>query len=79
MSDAGKQVVCPSCGRSVDSKSIHGNDACQVCGEHVCYDCLRRKQVLPPSWELPAGTFAYRCKRHVGTPLGIGWQKVKKA
>ena len=78
MSETIAQAACPSCGRMVDKKSLQRNEPCQVCGERVCDDCLRRKQLLPPNWELPAGTFAYRCKRHVGALLGIGWHKVKK-
>jgi hypothetical protein len=73
-----KQVSCPSCGRSMDKKSIYRTDPCEVCGDFVCYDCIRRKQVLPPNWELPAGTFRYRCKRHLGSFLGFGWQKMKR-
>ena len=73
-----EQVTCLSCGRSLDKKAIYRTDPCAVCGEFVCYDCIRRKQVLPPNWELPAGTFKYRCKRHVGSPLGLGWQVIKK-
>ena len=78
MTSAPETVVCPSCGRSVSKSHIDKNNPCEVCSEHVCYDCLRRKQVLPPTWELPAGTFRYRCKRHTGSPLGLGWQSVKK-
>jgi hypothetical protein len=73
-----EQVNCPSCGRSMDKKSIYRTDPCEVCGDFVCYDCIRRKQVLPPNWELPAGTFRYRCKRHLGSFLGFGWQKMKR-
>jgi predicted RNA-binding Zn-ribbon protein involved in translation (DUF1610 family) len=71
-------LTCPSCGRQVSKKEMFRKEPCAECHEHVCYDCIRRKQILPPSWELPAGTFTYRCKRHTGAPLGLGWQKVQK-
>jgi hypothetical protein len=78
MTEATGQATCPSCGRVVDRKGLFRSEKCEVCGETVCYDCIRRKQILPPSWELPAGTFKYRCKRHVGSPFSLGWQSVKK-
>ncbi len=79
MPESAELVTCPSCGRQIGKKGMHRSDPCEVCHEIVCSECVRRKQILPPSWELPAGTFAYRCKRHVSTPLGLGWQKVTKS
>ena len=78
MSVTSESVTCPCCGQAMDKKGLFRAAPCEVCGESVCHDCIRRKQVLPPSWELPAGAFKYRCKRHVGAPLGLGWQKVQK-
>ena len=78
MTENAGQATCPSCGQRVAKKHIYRTDSCAVCGEFVCHDCIRRKQILPPSWELPAGTFKYRCKRHTGSPLGLGWQALKK-
>jgi len=78
MASSVEQAACPSCGRRVDKKGLYRATPCEVCGEMVCYDCIRRRQILPPSWEAPAGTFKYRCKRHVGSPLGLGWQKIEK-
>lgn len=73
-----EDVTCPCCGQHMEKKGIFRAAPCEVCGEQVCQNCIRRKQILPPSWELPAGTFKYRCKRHVGSPLGLGWQKIQK-
>jgi hypothetical protein len=78
MSVPSETVTCSCCGQAVEKKSLFRATPCEVCGENVCQNCIRRKQVLPPSWELPAGTFKYRCKRHVGALLGLGWQKVQK-
>jgi hypothetical protein len=70
-------LVCPSCGKQKAKKEMYRTNPCEVCHEFVCYECIRRKQILPPSWELPEGTFRYRCKRHVGGVLGIGWASLK--
>jgi homoserine dehydrogenase len=78
MAACAEQAICPSCGRHVDRKNLYRANPCEVRGALVCHDCIRRRQVLPPSWEAPAGTFKYRCKKHAGSPLGLGWQKIGK-
>jgi len=71
-------ATCPSCERQVDKQDPYRTNTCEVCGQVVCHDCMRRKQILPPGRELPAGAFRFRCKRHVRTPLGLGWEKIKR-